>query len=337
MESEFVSTWYNLHSSVPLSYVHPPEKRPANSVINGEEKIPVIDFGGHDRADIIRNIISSAEKYGFFQVINHGVHKELMDNALRIFKDFHAMPVNERISESSKDPNGSCKLYTGSGRNCSDVARYWKDSLQIPSGEFVQYWPEKPLGFREVVGKYTQELRTLGLKILELISEGLRLDREYFYGELTAKPVVISHHYPPCPEPGLTLGASRHKDPNILTLLLQEEGIIGLQVFKDGAWIPVEPIPGAFVVNMGFMLQVISNGRLIGAEHRVVTNSSTSRHTIAYFINPTEESVIEPAKPLTTSTSPPKYRPMTFGELKGNFLNKGPYFEAELGDLSKTC
>lgn len=110
--------------------------------------------------------------------------------------------------------------------------------------------------FSEVVGKYTQELRNLGFKILELISEGLGLDPEYFCGGLTANPVLITHQYPPCPDPSLTLGASRHKDPNILTILLQQEGIIGLQVFKDGAWIPVEPIPGAFVVNIGFMLQV---------------------------------------------------------------------------------
>ncbi|OIW05426.1 hypothetical protein TanjilG_23252 [Lupinus angustifolius] len=339
MNNELVSTWCNLNSSVPSSYVHPEDKRPANSIINTEEKIPVIDFGGHDRAHIIRNIISSAENYGFFQVINHGVSKELIDNTLNIFKEFHAMPVDERVSETSKDPNGSCKLYTGSGRYCSDVARYWKDSLQHPcppSGEFMQYWPEKPLGYREIVGKYTQELSTLGLKILELISEGLGLDPEYFNGDFTAKPVVISHHYPPCPEPGLTLGASSHKDPNILTILLQQEGIIGLQVFKDGAWIPVQPIPGAFVVNMGFMLQIITNGRLIGALHRVVTNSTTSRHTIAYFINPTEESIVEPAKSVISSTSPPKYRPMTFGELKWNFMNKGPSFAAELGDDIKS-
>ncbi|CAL0314709.1 unnamed protein product [Lupinus luteus] len=243
MNNELVSTWCKLSSSVPSSYVHPEDKRPANSVINTDEKIPVIDFSGQDRTEII------------------------------------LLPL-----------------------------------------------------FSEVVGKYTQELNKLGLKILELIAEGLGLDPEYFNGDFTAKPVVISHHYPPCPEPGLTLGASSHKDPNILTILLQQEDIIGLQVFKDGAWIPVQPIPGAFVVNMGFMLQMITNGKLIGALHRVVTNSTTSRHTIAYFMNPTEECIVEPAKPVITSTSPPKYRPLTFGELKWNFVNKGPAFAAELGD-----
>ncbi|CAL0314710.1 unnamed protein product [Lupinus luteus] len=271
MSNELVSTWCKLNSSVPSSYVHPEDIRPANSVLNTDEKIPVIDFGGQDRADIIRKIISSAENYGFFQ----------------------------NIMQNMK--NGDINL------------------LQD-----------------EVVGKYTQQLNKLGLKILELISEGLGLNPEYFNGDLTAKPVVVSHHYPPCPEPGLTLGASIHKDPSTLTILLQQEDIIGLQVFKDGAWIPIQPIPGAFVVNMGFMLQVITNGKLIAALHRVVTNSTISRHTIAYFMNPTEECIVEPAKPVITSTSPQKYRPLTFGQLKWNYMNKRGDFDAELDDPTKS-
>ncbi|RDX67880.1 Hyoscyamine 6-dioxygenase, partial [Mucuna pruriens] len=333
MENTLVSSWYNLHSTVPSSYVQPPDRRPGNAVLATDHKIPLIDLQGQDQHDIIRNIIKSSEEYGFFQVINHGVPKEVMDNALRIFKEFHAMPASEKISESSKDPNGSCKLYTSSGRKVQETL-YWKDSLQHPcppSPEFMQFWPQKPAGYREFIGKYTQELRTLGLKILDLISEGLGLGPKYFHGDLSANPVLISHHYPPCPEPSLTLGASKHKDPNLLTILLQQADISALQVFKDDAWIPVEPIPNAFVVNTGLMLQIISNGKLTGAEHRVITNSNTSRHTIAYFINPTKESLIEPAKPLLSATSsPPIYRSMTFGELLGNFLIKGPYFEPEL-------
>ncbi|XP_045797845.1 hydroquinone glucosyltransferase-like [Trifolium pratense] len=188
--------------------------------------------------------------------------------------------------------------------------------------------------FVEIVGKYTQELRVLGLRILDLISEGLSLGPNYFVGELSENPVVISHHYPPCPEPSLTLGASKHKDPNILTILFQEPNITALQVLKDGAWIPVEPIPNAFVVNMGFMLQVITNGRLIGAEHRVITNASPSRHTIAYFINPSKEAIIGPAKSLISSTSPPIYPSMAFGELLQNFLNKALDFAKEFNCLS---
>ncbi|KAK7312884.1 hypothetical protein VNO77_37109 [Canavalia gladiata] len=332
MASKLLSTWYDHSSVVPSSYVQPPERRPGNAVLASNYEIPVIDIGGQDRDDIIRNIIKSSEEYGFFQVINHGVPKEVVNNALRIFKEFHAMPIDEKIRESSKDPHGSCKLYTGNVGKWADAALYWKDTLQHPcppSGEFMEFWPEKPEGYRKAIGKYTKELRALGFKILELISDGLGLDPKYFHGDHSASPVVISHLYPPCPEPSLTLGASRHKDPNVLTILHQQAEITALQVFKDGAWIPVEPIPDAFVINMGFMLQIISNGRLVASEHRVITNANTGRHTIAYFISPAKETVIGPAKPLLSATSPPKYGTMTFGELWGNFLDKGPTFEAQ--------
>ncbi|CAL0317328.1 unnamed protein product [Lupinus luteus] len=182
----------------------------------------------------------------------------------------------------------------------------------------------------EVVGKYTQELRKLGLKILELLCEGIGLDQEYFCGELVENPALTAHHYPPCPNPSLTLGVVKHRDPSIITILLQDEKVHGLQVHKDGEWIEVEPIPNAFVVNIGLLLQIISNGRLIGAEHRVVTNSSTPRTSVAYFIYPSPESIIEPSKDLVNENNAPIYKSMTFGEFRMNFFNKGANIEAEL-------
>ncbi|KAG4399527.1 hypothetical protein GLYMA_08G250402v4 [Glycine max] len=88
--------------------------------------------------------------------------------------------------------------------------------------------------FSEVVGKYTQELRKLALQILELICEGFDLNPEYFCGGLGENPVVLSHFYPPCLEPSLTLGTFMHKESILITILFQEVGINALQVFKDG-------------------------------------------------------------------------------------------------------
>lgn len=101
-------------------------------------------------------------------------------------------------------------------------------------------------------------MRALGLKILELICEGLGLDPKYCSGGLSESPLLLGHHYPPCPQPSLTLGTPKHRDPNLVTILFQENDINALQVFKDGEWIVVEPIPYAFVVNIGLLLQVFS-------------------------------------------------------------------------------
>lgn len=68
MDRKLVSSWYNLHSSVPQSYVQPPDRQPVNAVLATDKKIPVIDLGSHDRADVISNIIKSSEEFGFFQV-----------------------------------------------------------------------------------------------------------------------------------------------------------------------------------------------------------------------------------------------------------------------------
>lgn len=91
---------------------------------------------------------------------------------------------------------------------------------------------------------------------MELLCEGLGLDPKYCYAEFSEKPLLLAHHYPPCPEPSLTLGAPKHRDPNLVTILFQDKDINSLQVFKDGEWILVETIPYAFVVNIGLLMQV---------------------------------------------------------------------------------
>ncbi|XP_057447754.1 hyoscyamine 6-dioxygenase-like isoform X2 [Lotus japonicus] len=336
LDQRLVSTWSHDHSSVPLSYVQPLESRPGSKVTNHNscKTIPVIDLGGHnDRAHTTKQILKASEDYGFFQVINHRVSKDLMDEALNIFKEFHAMPPKEKVNECSKDPNGRCKLYTSSENYKIDAVQYWKDTLSHPcpsSGDHMKYWPEKPTKYREVVGKYTQELRKLALEILELFCEGLGLNPRYFCGGLSGSPHVLVHHYPPCPEPSLTLGLAKHRDPTVITILLQDQLVQGLQVLKDGEWLGVEPLPNAFVVNIGLLLQIISNGRLVGAEHRVVTNLTTARTSVAYFIYPSMESIIEPAQCLMNETTLPVYKSMTFGEFRRQFFEKGPKIEEEL-------
>ncbi|XP_020237103.1 hyoscyamine 6-dioxygenase [Cajanus cajan] len=333
LDQMLLSSWYHVHSSVPPSYVQLPENRPGRVVSSLHKAIPVIDLGSHDPAHTTNQMLKASEDYGFFQVINHGVSKDLMDETLNIFKEFHGMSPKEKVNECSKDPNGSCRIYTSGENKMKDEILYWKDSLTHPcppSGEYMEYWPQKPSKYREVVGKYTRELKKLALKILEVLCEGLGLKPGYFCGGLSENPAVLVHHYPPCPDPSLTLGLAKHRDPTIITILLQDKEVQGLQVLKDEEWIGVEPIPHAFVVNIGLLLQIITNGRLVGAEHRAVTNSSTARTSVAYFVYPSFESIIEPAQVLINGNTPPTYKSMSFGEFRRNFFQKGPKIEEEL-------
>lgn len=109
-----------------------------------------------------------------------------------------------------------------------------------------------------MVGSYSKEVMELISWLLDLICEGLGLASGYFRDELSPFQVMMSiNHYPPCPDPSLTLGLPKHSDPNLITLLLQGK-VNGLQVLKNGQWLAVEPLPNAFVVNIGHALQVPS-------------------------------------------------------------------------------
>ncbi|KAI5680104.1 hypothetical protein M9H77_01331 [Catharanthus roseus] len=119
---------------------------------------------------------------------------------------------------------------------------------------------------------------------------------------------------------GLTLGLPKHCDPNLITAV-QQGDIPGLQVFKDAKWIGVEPLPNAFVVDIGYQLQIITNGKLKSSEHRAVISSTHARTTIVTFLVPDSRSIIEPAKALTDN-KPPLYRAFKNGEFLSFYTQK---------------
>nr|XP_023895466.1 hyoscyamine 6-dioxygenase-like [Quercus suber] len=320
MEDLLVSSWYR-DRAVPETYIFPPEQRPGKLIdVPVGNNIPVVDLGVHDQTQIIQQIFKASQDFGFFQVINHGVPNHLMDDAMSVFKEFHAMSGKDKTIECSKDPNKSCSVYTGRQNYAKEKFHLWRDGLLHlcnPQEKYIQFWPEKPTRYREVVGPYTTEVRKLGFRILEFISQGLEISHGHFSSGLAENPRLLVNHYPPCPDPSLTLGQGKHRDPSIINILLQSE-VYGLQVFKDEEWIGVKPIPYAFVVNIGYPLQIISNGKLKGAEHRVVTNSNFARTTASFFINPLDETIIEPAKTLVDARNPALYRSLLYK----NFLIK---------------
>ncbi|KAL6208742.1 hypothetical protein ACLB2K_019687 [Fragaria x ananassa] len=303
LDQKLVSSWFDVHQSVPQTYVFPPEKRPGKLKVSLCKSIPVVDLGSHDRRDTIQQIFKASQDFGFFQVINHGVSNKLIDDTMSVFKEFHAMPPKDKANEYSKDPSRDCKLYTSS-ENYANEVHFWRDALTHPghtSEKYLQYWPQKPTQYREIVKRYLEEVSNMGAVILELLAEGL------------------------------TLGLTKHRDPTLITILLQDTE--GLQVFKDGNWIGIEPVSSAFVVNIGYVLQIISNSKLKGAEHRVVTNSRVARTTIAYLIYPSNDNFIEPAKALC-NRNPPLYRSMTFKEFLKNFKSKVGHSESVLQTIS---
>ncbi|KAJ8440803.1 hypothetical protein Cgig2_000691 [Carnegiea gigantea] len=294
---KLVSSWSD-GKILPESYIFPPGKRPGKQVVLLYESVPVIDLGkaeGDDHENI---------------VINHGVPTSLMDDTRRMFKEFFVLPAEEKTRFLSSDLCQKCALYTSNVDYEKEEIHNWRDSLRHSCSaleECVDYWPQKPLRYGEVVGQYTVKVRELGSRILELICEGLGLERGFFAKELSQGQVLAVHHYPPCPDPSLTLGTRKHYDPGVITILLQGD-VSGLQVLRNGEWIGIEAIPDAFVVNVGQQLQIVSNGRLRSSEHRAVTNKNKARITGAFFIEPMKDCIVEPAKAIVNARSPAIYK-----------------------------
>ncbi|KAE8681776.1 RING/U-box superfamily protein [Hibiscus syriacus] len=325
---ELLSSWCS-DGSLPESYVMPPETRPGDLIVPLEKSIPVID-------------LQHNQPWSF---------RDLMDETMNVAEEFHAMPGVDKERECTKDPNGRCKLYTSSHVYPREDFHLWRDAVKhpcCPLDDHIQFLPENPTRYRcenqkrvansslhctvtsssskassssndgswrrVVVGAYSVELWKLSCRILELLCEGLGLNINYFSSnDLSQVPKILINHYPPCPEPSLTLELLKHRDPTITTILLQGH-INGLQVLKDGRWIGIKPLPRAFVVNIGFLLQVIRNGKLNGAEHRVVTNSRDAWTTVSFFVYPCDDRLIGPAKALVNASNPAIYKAFKFSD-----------------------
>lgn len=107
-------------------------------------------------------------------------------------------------------------------------------------------------------------MRELGLRVEEAISESLGLEKECIKEVLGEQGQHMAiNYYPECPQPELTFGLPGHTDPNALTILLQDLQVSGLQVFKDGNWLAIKPVPNAFVINIGDQLHVINTKFLL--------------------------------------------------------------------------
>jgi len=190
-------------------------------------------------------------------------------------------------------------------------------------------WPQNPPRLREACEKYAEAVEKLSFRLLELISRSLGLSADYFNSKFEEHTSVLRlNHYSPCPVPELALGVGRHKDPGALTVLAQDE-VGGLQVRrKDGEWIGVKPIPGAFVINVGDCMQVWTNDKYESVEHRVVVNDKKERFSVPFFFNPSHYVMVGPVSDLVNEKNPSRYKEFSWGKFvkrrrDGNFKNLG--------------
>ncbi|XP_073144450.1 hyoscyamine 6-dioxygenase-like [Henckelia pumila] len=333
------SKWFNVQL-VPHSHIFSRNDRPGKEPIPLCKTIPVVDINTGERnyrpskrANTIQAIIRAGQEFGFFQVVNHGVPEEAVFEAEEVTKELFSMGVDEISADS--DATGWVYMGSCSTNYATKDAHLWRENIKHPCHpleECLQYWPRKPARYRDVISAYIAEIKKLSLKILGLISEGLGLEEGYLEG-MSQVQFLTASNYPPCPNPSLTLGLLKHFDHSLITILFQGD-VEGLQVMKDGKWIGIETVPHAFVVNIGTQLEIISNGKLRSAEHRVVTNPYKARTSIATFINPCPNSIIQPAQILLNKSNPPLYQPLLFKKFVTLSKPFGPFTDALTSDIT---
>ncbi|KAK4431251.1 protein DOWNY MILDEW RESISTANCE 6 [Sesamum alatum] len=324
METQLLSAGFRF-STLPPSYVRPEPDRPKLLEVADYHNAPIIDLGCADRTFIVQQIAQACQNYGFFQVINHGVLKEVVEKMLEVANEFFHLPVEEKMKLYSNDPSKTTRLSTSSNPPKEKIHN-WRDYLRLhvhPLDKYAKEWPTNPTSFREIVGNYCVEIRQLGLRLQELISESLGLDKEYMNKTLGEQGQHMAiNYYPPCPEPELTYGLPAHTDPNTLTILLQDTKVAGLQLLKDGKWLAVKPFPNAFVVNLGDQLQALSNSKYKSSWHRAVVNTHHARISVASFLCPSNTAVIKAPKELIGDESQGIYRDYKYAEYYDKFWSR---------------
>ncbi|RRT62653.1 hypothetical protein B296_00027709 [Ensete ventricosum] len=172
--------------------------------------------------------------------------------------------------------------------------------------------------FSETLEKYSYSIRRLCETLLGFIAESLGL-RPSFFNEMFGEAVqaVRMNYYPPCSRPDLVLGLTPHSDGSALTVLQQDTASVGLQILKDGAWIPVHPIATALVVNVGDTLEVRAPYKSV--EHRAVTNRESDRLSLVTFYSPSYEIELGPV-PEMVNDKPCMYRRYNHGEYSRHYI-----------------
>ncbi|GLU17626.1 hypothetical protein SLE2022_339860 [Rubroshorea leprosula] len=314
---------------VPTNYIRTVSDRPnLSDVQTSDASIPLIDLQGlhsPNRSDIIRQIRRACQEDGFFQVKNHGVPEEMVNNMLRLAREFFHLPESERLKNYSDDPSKANRLSTSFNVKTEKFAN-WRDFLRLhcyPLEDYVQEWPTNPPSFRKDVAEYCTCIRRLVLALIEAISESLGLKRDYIDKTLGKHGQHMAlNYYPPCPQPELTYGLPGHTDSSLITILLQDD-IPGLQIMRNGKWVAVNPIPNTFIVNIGDQMQVISNNGYKSVLHRAVVNSDKERISIPTFYCPSPDAMIGPAEELIDDQHPAVYQSFTYAEYYEKFWNRG--------------
>lgn len=304
--------------------------------------VPLIDVapfrGGstHARSDVARQVSTALQEIGFMMISGHGVDQSLIDDLYEVSYEFFELPLEQKLRSGSPDHN-RFQGYAAPGR--SDGAQISErqsfnvhkfDTLDeayaagYPDDCHVSMhaamWPEEPSRFRVVWRRYFAEMERLGAELLEIVELALGFGAGYFADKIDKhQSSLVGNYYSFDIDSGRDPSPYRFRahvdDSSMLTILYQDDGPGGLQLHQRGrGWRDVEAVPGAYVVNIGEVLERWTNDRFVATPHRVLRPPETDtdpRMSVPFFLKCNLDAVIEAPAAVVGNGGERRYPPIT--------------------------
>jgi len=299
--------------------------------------IPVVDLSDFLSGDtarknnFVQQLGKAYEDVGFVAVKNHGIPDKLVADLYKYVQQFFSMPLEKKKKYEKPDLAGQ-RGYTSFGKehakgsDAPDLKEFFQYGQTVEDNDAVKTeYPgnvkvaEVP-GFDNTLFEAYRAFEKSGKALLQAIALYLGLDEHYFDDQVhNGNSILRAIHYPPITqEPKSAIRAEQHEDINLITLLVGASAD-GLQILtKQNEWVPVTSLPEQIVVNVGDMLQRLTNNKLKSTTHRVVNPSRdkwhTSRFSIPFFLHPRGSMSLACLPDCIDSRHPKQYPDATAGE-----------------------
>lgn len=302
-----------------------------------EVGIPCIDLAlythgnAEQKQEFVQQLGKAYEEVGFVAVKNHGVPDELIARLYKEVEEFFKLPVEVKSKYEIPGLAGQ-RGYTSFGKehakgsDAPDLKEFYQFGQEVLDDDPVkEEYPEnievaEAPNFVPTLRAAYREFEKSGSYLLEAIALYLGLDKNYFVPFThNGNSILRAIHYPPITsEPKSSIRAEQHEDINLITLLVGASAD-GLQVMnKKGEWVDVKALPGQIVVNVGDMLQRLTNNKLRSTTHRVVNPPRelwhTSRFSIPFFLHPKSSMSLACLDSCIDADHPKAYDDITAGE-----------------------
>lgn len=299
--------------------------------------IPVVDLSkftkgsAEERAEFVKELGAAFEDTGFVGVVNHGVPKDLVDSFYTAAKVFFALPKAVKKQYEIEGLAGQ-RGYTSFGREQAkgakvpDLKEFFQIGQTVTDGDAIkEQYPDNVMvkeeaDFTRLGDELYQSFEKAGSALLQAIAIHLGLEENYFQDKIhNGNSILRAIHYPPITqEPSSAVRAGQHEDINLITLLVGASAG-GLQLLNmQNEWLPIVPGEGEIVVNVGDMLQRLTNNHLKSTTHRVVNPPREQWHlprlSIPFFLHPRTEMDLTCLESCVTEETPLQYDPITAGE-----------------------